>query len=206
MGEVYRATDTRLHRDVAIKAAAERFAERFTAEARLIASLNHSNICTLYDVGPNYLVMELVEGPTLAHRIAQGAVPIIEAWPIAEQIADALEAAHEHGIIHRDLKPANIKLRPDDKVKVLDSGFAKELDSGARSGSHSQAPTSPGPAMTRIGEVFGTAAYMSPEQARGSAADKRSDVWAFGCVLYEMLAGRPAFRGSSLAEVLGRVL
>src|SRR6266571_2331169 len=167
MGEVYRATDTRLHRDVAIKISAERFSERFEREARAIAALNHPNICTLYDVGPNYLVMELIEGPTLAERIQQGPVPVEEALGIARQIADALEAAHEKGVVHRDLKPGNIKIKPDGVVKVLDFGLAKVTQA--------EAGATVSMAATEAGMILGTAAYMSPEQAQGKPVDKRAD-------------------------------
>src|SRR5256885_13172389 len=192
MGEVYRARDTKLGRDVALKILPELFASdgdrlaRFQREAQVLASLNHTNIAAIYGLedsgGVRALVLELVEGPTLADRIAQGPIPLDEALPIAQQIAKALEAAHEQGIIHRDLKPANIKLRPDGTVKVLDFGLAKALDpvSGLR-GDISNSPTITSPAMmTGQGVIIGTAAYMSPEQARGRLADKRSDVWAFG--------------------------
>jgi eukaryotic-like serine/threonine-protein kinase len=211
MGEVYRATDTRLKRQVAVKilpaalaADPDRLA-RFQREAELLASLNHPHIAAIYGLenaaGVNALVMELVEGPTLADRIAQGPVPIDEALAIARQIAEALEAAHEQGIIHRDLKPANIKVREDGTVKVLDFGLAKLADAGAaREGRDdpSQSPTLTSPAaMTGMGVILGTATYMSPEQARGRAVDKRTDVWAFGAVLYEMLTGVRAFEPST---------
>lgn len=177
MGEVYKARDTRLNRDVAIKISGTQFSERFEREARAIGALNHPNICTLYDVGPDYLVMELVEGPTLATRIAAGPFPLDEALAVARQIAEALEAAHERGIIHRDLKPANIKFAaPQDSehpgnVKVLDFGLAKALEAGGPSADLSRSSTltrSP----TREGVILGTAAYMSPEQARGATVDK----------------------------------
>ena len=204
MGEVYQATDTTLNRQVAIKVLPESLASdaeriaRFEREAKTLASLNHSNIAQIYGFekssGVHALVMELVEGPTLADRIAQGAIPVDEALPIAKQIAEALEAAHEQGIIHQDLKPANVKLRPDGVVKVLDFGLAKALEpTGAMSPGMSQAPTITTPAMTQAGMILGTAAYMSPEQAKGRTVDKRSDVWAFGAVLYEMLTGKRAF-------------
>src|ERR1700689_3541624 len=172
MGEVWRARDPRLGRDVAIKVSAQQFTDRFEREARAIAALNHPNICTLFDVGPNYLVMELIEGPTLADRIAQGPIPLEEALAIARQIADALEAAHEKGIVHRDLKPANIKVRPDGSVKVLDFGLAKAAE-GAEFTTDS--PTK----LSASGTILGTAGYMSPEQARGEKVDKRADIWAF---------------------------
>ena len=218
MGEVYRARDTKLQRDVAIKILpealshdAERLA-RFEREARTLASLNHPNIGQIYGLeesgGIKSLVMELVEGPTLAGRVAQGPIPLEEALPIARQIAEALEAAHERGIIHRDLKPANVKVRPDDMVKVLDFGLAKALEQVSVDATDAtSSPTITSPAMmTRIGVILGTAAYMSPEQAKGRAADKRSDVWAFGCVLYEMVTGRRAFEGEDVSDTLAAVL
>jgi eukaryotic-like serine/threonine-protein kinase len=216
MGEVYRARDSKLNRDVALKILSEVFAldpdrlARFQREAQVLASLNHPNIGGIYGFeesnGVQALVLELVEGPTLADRIAQGSVPLDEALPIARQIAEALEAAHEQGIIHRDLKPANIKLRPDGTVKVLDFGLAKALDPSSGAIDTSQSPTITSPAMTRMGIIMGTAAYMSPEQARGKAIDKRSDIWAFGCVLYEMLTGKRAFGGDDVTDTLARVL
>ena len=217
MGEVYRATDTTLNRQVAVKVLPESLASdaeraaRFEREAKTLASLNHPNIAAIYGFekssGVHALVMELVEGPTLADRIAQGAIPVDEALPIAKQIAEALEAAHEQGIIHRDLKPANVKLRPDGVVKVLDFGLAKALEpTGAMSPGMSQAPTITTPAMTQAGMILGTAAYMSPEQAKGRTVDKRSDVWAFGAVLYEMLAGKRAFGGDDISDTLANVL
>jgi serine/threonine protein kinase/Tol biopolymer transport system component len=217
MGEVYRATDTKLKRQVAIKvlppslvADPDRLA-RFQREAEVLASLNHPNIAAIYGLeeseGVTALVMELVEGDDLSHRIAQGAIPIDEALPIARQIAEALEAAHEQGIIHRDLKPANIKVRPDGTVKVLDFGLAKALEpTGGLSSGMSQMPTITTPAMTQAGMILGTAAYMSPEQARGKVVDRRADIWAFGAVLYEMLTGQRAFGGDDVSEVLSRVL
>ena len=217
MGEVYRATDTNLARQVAIKvlpasvaADPDRLA-RFDREAKTLAALNHPNIAAIYGLekssGITALVMELVEGPTLADRIAQGAIPIDEALPIARQIAEALEAAHEQGIIHRDLKPANIKVRSDGTVKVLDFGLAKAIEPvGAISPGVTQSPTITTPAMTQAGLILGTAAYMSPEQAKGQPADKRSDVWAFGCVLYEMLTAKRAFDGEDVSDTLAAVL
>jgi serine/threonine-protein kinase len=205
MGEVYRARDTRLGRDVAVKVAAEQFSDRFEREARAIATLNHPNICTLHDVGPNYLVMELIEGPTLADRIQQGAIPLDEALAIAAKIAAALEAAHEKGIVHRDLKPGNIKIKPDGTVKVLDFGLAKVAEAAAAASSPEASPTI-SMAATQAGVILGTAAYMSPEQARGKPVDKRADIWAFGVVLYEMLTGQRLFQGDDLSETLASVI
>ena len=214
MGEVYRAHDTKLGRDVALKVLPDLFADdperlaRFQREARVLASLNHPNIASIYGLeeseGVRALVLELVEGPTLAERIAQGAIPVDEALPIAKQIADALEAAHERGVIHRDLKPANIKVREDGTVKVLDFGLAKALEGNAGS-DPSEAPTRTA-AATRAGVIMGTAAYMSPEQARGKTLDKRTDIWSFGCVLYEVLTGRTAFLGETLSDTLAKIL
>jgi serine/threonine-protein kinase len=221
MGEVYRATDTVLKRQVALKVLPPDVASdpdrvaRFQREAEVLASLNHPHIAQLYGLerstGTLALVMELVEGPTLADRIASGPIPVDEALPIARQIADALEAAHEQGIVHRDLKPANIKVRDDGTVKVLDFGLAKAMDSNAGAGSNQPAlttsPTTTSPAlMTGVGTLLGTAAYMSPEQAKGRPADKRSDIWAFGCVLFEMLTGRRAFEADDVSETLASVL
>ncbi|HEU4892278.1 MAG TPA: protein kinase [Vicinamibacterales bacterium] len=216
MGRVYRARDTRLGRDVAIKVLppdvaidADRLV-RFEREAQILASLNHPNIATIYGVedaaGVPALVMELVEGPTLADSIATGPIPIRDALPIARQIAEALEAAHEQGIIHRDLKPANIKVRPDGAVKVLDFGLAKALDPAAGPGG--SATNSPTITMhaTRAGVILGTAAYMAPEQARGKTVDRRADIWAFGVVLYEMLSGTRLFRGEEISDTLALVL
>jgi len=198
MGEVWRARDTRLNRDVAVKISAEQFTDRFEREARAIAALNHSNICTLYDIGPNYLVMELVEGPTLADRIKRGPIPVEEAIAIAKQIADALEAAHEKGIVHRDLKPANIKIRLDGSVKVLDFGLAK---SGVEGGTADETLTATTPGM-----IMGTAGYMPPEQARGEKVDKRADIWAFGVVLYEMTTGRRLFEDKTTSDTMAAVI
>jgi serine/threonine-protein kinase len=220
MGEVYRARDTKLNRDVALKILPTEFAldpdrlARFKREAQVLASLNHPHIAAIYgfeDSGPTHaLVLELVEGPTLADRIAKGAIPLGEALPIAKQIAEALEAAHEQGIIHRDLKPANVKVRDDGAVKVLDFGLAKLADPTAASGQNisvTASPTITTPAMmTGVGVILGTAAYMSPEQAKGRPADKRSDVWAFGCVLFEMLTGKRAFEGEGTSETIANVL
>ena len=217
MGEVWRARDTKLNRDVALKVLPEAFAgdadrlARFKREAQVLASLNHPQIGAIYGFedgdGVHALVLELVDGPTLADRMARGAVPLDEALPIARQIADALEAAHEQGIIHRDLKPANIKLRPDGAVKVLDFGLAKALEpAGAARAELSNSPTITTPAMTQMGMILGTAAYMSPEQAKGRPADRRSDVWAFGCVLFEMLTGKWPFDGEDVSDTLANVL
>jgi serine/threonine-protein kinase len=219
MGEVYRARDLKLGREVAIKVLPAAFASdpdrlaRFQREAQLLAALNHPNIAAIYGLQETdettALVLELVEGETLADRIARGPIPVDEALPIARQIAEALEAAHDHGIIHRDLKPANLKLTPDGKVKVLDFGLAKlaELSAAVASSSASLSPTVTSPAMmTGVGMMLGTAAYMSPEQAKGRPADKRADVWAFGCVLYEMLTGKRTFEGEDVAETLASVL
>jgi Tol biopolymer transport system component len=217
MGEVYRARDTKLDRAVAIKILPEAFAAdteriaRFQREAKTLASLNHPNIAHIHGLeesnGVRALVMELVEGEDLAQRIARGAIPVAEALPIAKQMADALEAAHEQGIIHRDLKPANIKVRRDGTVKVLDFGLAKAMEpTGVASPSVSQSPTITTPAMTHAGMILGTAAYMSPEQARGKTVDTRADIWAFGCVLYEMLTGQRAFDGEGVSETMARVI
>ena len=222
MGQVYRATDTNLKRQVAIKilpasvaADAERLA-RFQREAEVLASLNHPHIAAIYGLenanGVTALVMELVDGQDLAESIARAAISIDDALSIAKQIADALEAAHAQGIIHRDLKPANIKVRPDGMVKVLDFGLAKALDEsgGLRDrspvGQTGHPPTITTPAMTQAGMILGTAAYMSPEQAKGRPADRRSDIWAFGCVLYEMLAGTRAFPGEDVTDTIAAVI
>jgi serine/threonine-protein kinase len=200
MGEVWKAHDPQLGRDVAIKVSAQQFTDRFEREARAIASLNHPNVCTIYHVGPNYLVLEYIEGPTLAERIAQGPIPLEEALGIAKQIANALEAAHEKSIVHRDLKPANIKIKPDGQVKVLDFGLAKSAAE--------ETPLTPdSPTMLTVhGMILGTAGYMAPEQAAGQPVDKRADVWAFGVVLYEILTGQRLFQGDSVAHVLADVL
>jgi|KBSSwiStaDraftv2_1062776.scaffolds.fasta_scaffold05980_3 serine/threonine-protein kinase len=217
MGEVYRATDTNLKRQVAVKVLPASFAAdperlaRFQREAEVLAALNHPNIAHIHGLersdGTIALIMELVDGPTLADRIAQGPIPITDALPIATQIADALEAAHEQGIVHRDLKPANIKVRADGTAKVLDFGLAKALDpGGGLSSTVSMSPTITSPAMTQAGIILGTAAYMAPEQARGKAIDKRADIWAFGCVLFEMLTARRAFEGDEIADTLAFVI
>ena len=221
MGEVYRARDPKLGREVALKTLPASFASdpermaRFDREARTLASLNHPHIAQIYGFEQSgaisALVMELVEGEDLSARIARGAVPLDEALPIARQIAEALEAAHEQGIVHRDLKPANIKLRSDGTVKVLDFGLAKALEPGAASdgaaaASLGNSPTITSPAMTMRGAILGTAAYMAPEQAKGKAVDKRADIWAFGCVLYEMLTGRRAFEGEDVSDTLAAIL
>jgi serine/threonine protein kinase len=198
MGKVYRARDPRMGRDVAIKVGAERFSERFSREVHAVAALNHPNICHLYDVGPNYLVMELVEGEN-----PKGPLPLEEALRIAHQIADALEAAHEKGIVHRDLKPGNIKVTPDGTVKVLDFGLAKVGGTPAVQDENSPTLTI-GP--TQAGVILGTAAYMSPEQARGKVVDKRADIWAFGVVLYELLTGKRPFQGEDQTETLASVV
>ena len=216
MGEVYRARDSRLNRDVAIKVLPSEVAAdhdrlaRFEREAQVLVSLNHPNIAQIHGVddssGTPALVMELVEGPTLADRIAKGPIPLDEALPIAKQIAEALEAAHEQGIIHRDLKPANIKVRADGTVKVLDFGLAKAFDPAASSvGKATMSPTLSIHA-THAGVILGTAAYMAPEQARGRPVDKRADIWAFGCVLFEMLTGKRAFGGDDISTTLAAVL
>ena len=226
MGEVYQARDTKLDRDVALKVLPEAFTSdpdrlaRFEREAKVLASLNHSNIGSIYGLeeaepatpdgtssgqAVRALVLELVEGPTLADRIKQGPIPVDEALPIARQIAEALEAAHEQGVIHRDLKPANIKVKEDGTVKVLDFGLAKafQVDPG---GDLSESPTVTAAAATHAGVILGTAAYMSPEQAKGKTADRRGDIWAFGCVLYEMLTGTRPFHGANTSEVLAAVI
>jgi serine/threonine-protein kinase len=205
MGEVYRVRDTRLDRAVALKVCASQFMQRFQREARSIAALNHPHICSLYDVGPDYLVMELVEGPTLSSRLDFGPIPLEEALRIARQIVDALQAAHEKGIVHRDLKPANIKLNAAGDVKVLDFGLAKAAENPAVVDDPSDLPTQT-ISDTPAGVILGTAAYMSPEQARGATVDKRSDIWAFGVMLYEMLTGRHLFRGETVSDTLAGIL
>src|SRR5262245_49911050 len=215
MGEVYRAIDTKLKRQVALKVLRTAIAAdsdglaRFQREGEVLASLNHPNIASIYGLeetnGIRALVMELVEGPTLAERIAGGSIPMSEALPIARQIAEALEAAHAHGIVHRDLKPANVRVRADGTVKVLDFGLARLMDVRL-DGDISQHPTATTLAISRSGMIMGTPAYMSPEQAKGEHVDARTDIWALGCVLYEMLTGRPAFIRETIAETLGRII
>ena len=220
MGEVWEALDETLGRSVAIKFLPEEFERdadrraRWEREARILASLNHPNIATVYGIEPaggsHVLALELVEGPTLAERLAEGPMPIREAVPVFRQIAAALEAAHDAGIVHRDLKPANVKITPEGRVKVLDFGLAvRPLDAAGReqavrtdvtSAQTAQAP------LTQTGMVLGTVRYMSPEQARGRAVDRRTDVWAFGCTLFEALSGRPAFPGDTPSDTLARVL
>src|SRR5713101_856739 len=224
MGEVWKARDTKLNRDVAIKVLPDLFASdaerlaRFTREAQTLASLNHPNIAHIYGLDRQegregtaltataFIVMELVEGEDLSQPIARGAIPLDEALPIAKQIAEALEAAHEHGIIHRDLKPANIKLRPDGTVKVLDFGLAKAMEPTAAMSVNAMTSPTLSIHATQAGIILGTAAYMSPEQAAGKPVDKRSDLWAFGVVLMEMLTGRPLFTGETVSHVLAAVL
>src|SRR5687767_9393524 len=211
MGEVFRARDPRLQRDVAIKvlpssvALDEAQLARFEREARILASLDHQNIAGIFGIeevnGSRALILELVEGPTLAERLTRGPLDLREALTVARQIAEAIEAAHEQGIIHRDLKPANIKVRTDGVVKVLDFGLARVVETAAA------APADTASALaTREGVVMGTPAYMSPEQARGQLVDKRTDIWGFGCVLFEMLAGRHAFDAGTTTDTLVRVL
>src|SRR5487761_574801 len=215
MGEVYRARDSKLGRDVALKVLPEAFARdaermaRFQREAKSLASLNHPNIASIYgleDSGATHaLVMELVEGPTLADRIKSAAIPLDETLPIAKQIAEGLEYAHERSIVHRDLKPSNIKLAANDAVKILDFGLAKALEGDISAADISSSPTISRMA-TQAGIILGTAAYMSPEQAKGKSVDRRTDIWAFGCVLYEMLTGRMAFSGETVTDTLAAVI
>jgi serine/threonine-protein kinase len=215
MGEVYRARDSRLNRDVAIKVLPEEFAgnaermARFQREAQVLASLNHPNIASIHgleeSIGVRALVMELVEGTTLAERIAHGPISFDDALPIAKQITEALEAAHEKGIVHRDLKPANVIITPDGVVKVLDFGLAKALQGESAEYSPTTSPTLT-IASTQAGVIIGTAAYMSPEQARGKGVDRRADIWGFGTVLFEMLTGKQAFSGETVSDTLAAVL
>src|SRR5258705_7407690 len=205
MGEVYKARDTRLDRTVAVKVLPEHIARRedlrarFEREARAVASLNHPNICTLHDIGPGYMVMELIEGETLAARIEKGALPLEQALKLAAQIADALDRAHRAGVTHRDVKPQNIMLTRDG-VKVLDFGLAK---SGSKPGPTEETLTK---VLTTEGTVMGTPQYMAPEQFEGREADARSDIWAFGAVLYEMVTGQKAFQGKSYSSLVGAIL
>ena len=214
MGEVYRARDTKLHRDVAIKILPDVFAGdadrlgRFEREAHTLAALNHPNIAQIYGLEGPALVMELVDGEDLASRLARGPLPLDEALTVARQVADALEAAHDRGIIHRDLKPANVKVRTDGTVKVLDFGLAKAVGQPETGTSHPSGtlPTITSPAVTHAGIILGTAAYMAPEQARGQAVDKRADIWAFGCLLFEMLTGRRVFVGENVTDTIAAVV
>jgi serine/threonine-protein kinase len=201
MGEVYRARDTKLKREVAIKILPDEFSRdadrlsRFQREAEVLASLNHPNIAAIYDLeeanDTRFLVLELVDGETLADRIQRGPIPVQEALNVAKNICEALEAAHEKGVIHRDLKPANVKITPDGRVKVLDFGLAKAMENTPATTALSSSPTMLSGTMG--GMIIGTAAYMSPEQVSGKVSDRRSDIWSFGAVLYEMLAGKKAF-------------
>jgi Tol biopolymer transport system component len=212
MGEVWRATDTKLDREVAIKILPDAVAQdadrlsRFEREAKVLASLNHPNIAAIYGVEDRALVLELVEGPTLSGRIAREPIPLDEALPIAKQIAEALEYAHEKGIIHRDLKPANVKITPEGRVKVLDFGLAKAMASEASGAGRPEASPTLTMRATVAGVILGTAAYMSPEQARGQEADKRADIWSFGVLVYEMLTGRQLFAGPTISDTLAAVL
>ena len=208
MGEVYRSRDPRMERTVAIKVSAEQFTERFELEVRAVAALNHPNICQIYDVGQNYLVMELIEGQSPV-----GPLPLETVLEYARQIADALSAAHEKGVVHRDLKPENIKVLPDGRVKVLDFGLAKMTVKGSGAWNAAGGVVSPSDAATmgpvnstQAGVAIGTPRFMSPEQARGLVVDKRSDIWAFGVVIYELLTGTLLWPGDSLADVLAEVL
>ncbi len=215
MGEVYRAEDTSLKREVAIKVLPEQFTQdaerlaRLQREAQILASLNHPNIAAIYGLeqadGVRFLILELVEGQTLAQRLSMGPLPVEESLEICRQIAEGLEVAHESGIIHRDLKPANVSVTPEDKVKILDFGLAKALEAELSPEELAHSPTITAE-MTRAGVILGTAAYMSPEQARGKPVDKRTDVWAFGCVLYELLTGRQTFAGETITDILGAIV
>ena len=224
MGEVYRALDMRLQREVALKVLPDAFAKnperlaRFQREAQMLAALNHPNIAAIYGIDEGALVMELVEGLTLAEHLQRGPMPPEQVLPLASQIAAALEAAHEKGIIHRDLKPGNIKITPDQVAKVLDFGLARLATNELTIAGSTLKPTPPvtrdldstqtggDPAATRLGSVLGTASYMAPEQARGENVDKRADIWSYGIVLYEMLVGRRPFSGANLAETLSNVM
>src|SRR5262245_24884072 len=211
MGQVYRARDSRLKRDVALKILPDQFAHdpdrlaRFRREAEALAALNHPNIAAIYGFEEGQvsaLVLELVDGPTLADRLARGPLPLADIWPLATQITEALAAAHDKGIGHRDLKPANIKITHDDRVKVPDFGLAKALATTSDVIDVASSPTIVGTMSGSAGVILGTAAYMSPEQARGKPVDARTDVWAFGCVLYEMLTGKAAFAGETITDIL----
>ena len=217
MGVVYLARDTRLDRNVAIKALPETLARdadrlaRFEREAKLLAALNHAHIATIYGLeeaeGNQYLILEYVEGETLAERLERGAIPVDETLSIAKQIAEAVESAHDQGIIHRDLKPANIKCSEDGEVKVLDFGLAKAIETQAMTATEiADSPTVAGRSPTLAGTVLGTAGYLSPEQARGRSVDKRTDIFSFGCLLHEMLTGRMTFAGETAADSIGAVL
>ena len=216
MGDVYQATDLKLGRSVAVKFLPESFAHdaervsRFEREARVLASLNHPNIAAIYGMenwnDKKFLVIELVPGETLAERIKRGPISVEETMGIAKQIAEALEAAHEKGIIHRDLKPANIKVTADGKVKVLDFGLAKAYEQDAADTTLSNSPTLASMAATNVGVIFGTAAYMSPEQAAGKPVDRRADVWSFGVVLWELLTGKRLFDAETISHTLADVL
>ena len=215
MGEVYRAEDTNLDREVAIKVLPEQFTQdpqrlaRFEREAKLLAQLNHPNIAAIYGFekaeGVHFLALELVPGETLAERVAKGPLPVEEALEVCRQIAEGVEAAHEKGVIHRDLKPANVKVTPEGKVKILDFGLAKAFEKEVAESDMSQSPTLT-EEMTRAGVILGTAAYMSPEQAKGKPVDKRADVFAFGAMLYELLTGKRAFEGETITETIAAVL
>ncbi len=214
MGEVYRARDRKLGREVAIKVLPEEFASdpgrvsRFEREARMLAAVNHPTIAAIYgaeqDGETRYIVMELVEGETLAQRLSTGALPVADSLRIASQIAEALEVAHEKGVIHRDLKPANIKITPEAKVKVLDFGLAKAMELPF-AGDMSRSPTLV-MSDSRPGEIVGTPEFMSPEQARGKETDRRTDIWAFGCILFESLSGKRAFTGETVPDAVGAIL
>ncbi len=215
MGEVYRAEDTNLSREVAIKVLPEQFTQdpqrlaRFEREAKLLASLNHPNIAAIHSFehadGVHFLVLELVPGETLQERVAKGPLPVEEALEVCRHIAEGVEAAHEKGVIHRDLKPANVKVTPEGKVKILDFGLAKAFEAETPVTDFSQSPTLT-EEMTRAGVILGTAAYMSPEQAKGKPVDKRADIFAFGAVLYELMTGKRAFQGETITETLGAII
>ena len=215
MGEVYRAEDTHLKREVAIKVLPEQFTQdpqrlaRFEREAQLLASLSHPNIAAVYSFehaeDTHFLVMELVEGEDLSQKLSRGLLPLEEALQVCLQVAEGVEAAHEKGVIHRDLKPANVKVTPEGQVKVLDFGLAKMLEDDVTPADISHSPTLTHE-MTRAGVILGTSAYMSPEQAKGKSVDKRTDIWALGCVLYELLTGKKAFPGETITETIAKVL